>query len=206
MSTPNWAEILEAIGSLVVAVLAIWGDQVRAWLFGPKLELSLAHDVPDLTNRNDGKKALFYHLRITNHGHTLAEAVTVRCTSIWRKAADGKYRSEQLLYPVLLRWTPAELGRVLVSVRTSDVCDLGSLVENEARFEIAALVRPNNFRGSVAGNESIVVGIEAIGKNVTSKPYFVEISWDGVWSPNINEMAAQHLVVRPANRRDIASL
>lgn len=206
VSTPNWAEVLEAVGTLMVAILAIWGDELRTWLLGPRLDISVAHAVPTVTQWTQTKKMVYYHhLRITNKRRGLAESVRVVCTEIWKKASDGRFHSENLSYPVQFPWTPQQLGQFAVNIRTYAVCDLGFLTDGDDKFQLATFAgRPNNFKGFVGKGETIMVGVEVVGKNVASKkPYLVEISWDGEWIADRDEMAKKHLIVGPGDPKDV---
>ena len=82
------------------------------------------------------------------------------------------------------------------TVSTTDTCDLGFLEEGAPQFNVSLYVTPNNFRGFVGRDEAMRVHVVARAENAETKtPLILEISWDGVWSPNMDEMQ-RHLVVR----------
>jgi hypothetical protein len=53
-------QIFVALGTIAVAVLAIWGDWIRDKLAGPKLRLALLDAEGTVTHRRDGKKGHHY--------------------------------------------------------------------------------------------------------------------------------------------------
>jgi hypothetical protein len=78
-------------------------------------------------------------------------------------------------------------------------CDLGFLDETGKEFVITTYENPNNFGGRLAAGQVLRVHLNASADNFASESTLVlEISWDGKWSPNANEMQ-KHLVIRELN-------
>jgi len=72
---------------------------------------------------------------------------------------------------------------------------LDEAATNRSFFPAIAVV-PNNFRGRVERNECVRLEIVATGQNIFSlKPAVFEVSWDGEWTENQEEMR-RHLVIR----------
>ena len=186
-----------AIGTVAVAILAIWGEKFREWLAGPDLEFKLHNARGDLTNRQNGQRTLYYHVRIENKRRWApARRVRILCTSISKRAPDGSFVKEPLIIPVQLTWAFPSFHELLPNVATNDVSDLGFLDEKGGHFKLSLYIYPNNFCGSISANEAMCVSLIASADNFTSKsPYNLEISWDGKWSPNLEEMQ-KHLVIK----------
>jgi hypothetical protein len=196
------AGVFTAIGTVGVAVFAIWGDFFKYKLAGPQLTLSLNDPRGDLTARANNTQAYFFHLKVRN-GRLWSPAKDVRVLldRIARRRPDGSFLVETLVYPLPLIWTPMEVGDFQRTVSDIETCDLGFLDQNADRFRLSTLVMPNNVKGYVRSGEAIRIRIIASGQNTTSsKPLFIEIAWDGVWSANKEEMQ-NHLVVK-----EVASL
>jgi len=191
------AGMLTALGTIAVAVLAIWGDFFRYKLAGPQLSLALHDARGDPTHRTNGTLAFFFHLKVRNRRlWSPAKDVRVLLERIARRRPDGSFLAEHLVYPLTLIWTPMEVGDFQRTVGGIETCDLGFLDQGSDRFRISALIVPNNVHASVRANEAIRVQIAATGQNVTSsKPLFLEIAWDGNWTANREEMQ-QHLVIK----------
>ncbi len=191
------AQIFTAIGTISVAILAIWGDKIRAAIAGPKLELKLRDIRGDLTFRANQKRTIYYHLQLTNKRKwSPAKYVRVLVTGIAKKRPDGTYFPEPLPIPVQLTWAIPQFHELLPTIATNDVCDLGFLDEDAQRFNLSLYVVPNNFRGYVESGQSMRVSIVTSAHNYQSKsPFVLEVAWDGTWSSDMDEMQ-RHLVIK----------
>lgn len=191
------AKVFAAIGTVTVAILAIWGEKVRAAIAGPKLELKLRDARGDLTFRANQKRTVYYHIKLTNKRRwSPAKRVRVLVTGIEKRRPDGTYFPEPLIAPLQLTWVSPQFHELLPTIATSDVCDLGFLDEDAQRFTISLYDVPNNFRGYVEPGQSMRVSIVASAHNYESKsPLALEISWDGMWSSDMDELQ-RHLVIK----------
>jgi len=200
MTLDAWIQLAVAVGTLAVAVLAIWGDQVRHLLdLGPHLNLSLHEPSGELVDipEADGTttQARYYHLRVNNsHRWTLATNVRLVIIGLARPAADGALILQPLIGPQQLMWRQASHHTTFSVVGPDDFCDLGYLKRGE-HFRLTPFVPLNGSSGSVMANERILVELRALADNAESPSIFVEISWDGRWSEDTGEMG-RHLVVK----------
>ena len=196
------ASLFAAIGTVAVAILAIWGDRVRDYLLGPRLALALVNESGDLTQRANGARVYYFHLRVTNGNRRLpAQGVRVVVQGISKRAPSGAFVQQPLVYPLQLVWTPMEPGEIERTVVQNSTCDFGFLDEtgNQRAFQLAIALLPNNVRGHVGRDECVRFEVVATGQNVFSlKPTVVEVSWDGQWTENQEEMK-RHLVIRPVS-------
>lgn len=191
------AVVFTAIGTVAVAILAIWGDRIRDRLFGPRLELSLVDLKGDLTVRANGSKVYYYHLRVKNgRGRNAARGARVLLHGLTRRTPSGHFVREPLVYPLQFIWTPMEPGEVERTLVDTSTCDFGFVGQFDLIFRPALLVVPNNFRGLVEKDGCVRYEIAATGQNVlSSMPIVLEVSWDGHWTENQEEMQ-RHLVIR----------
>jgi hypothetical protein len=184
-----WAA-LTAIGTLAVAVVAIWGDWIRARLAGPQITLALRDARGDLTTRNDGRKEIYFHISVKNHRlWSPAEAVRVLVVGVAKRRPDGSYLAEPLIAPLQLTWAFPSFHELFPTIADSDTCDFGALDEQTKVFRLTTYITPNNFRGTVIGGEAIRATLVASAHNARSKPLVVEVSWDGVWTTDLEETA-----------------
>lgn len=197
------AQVFAAVGTVAVAILAVWGDKVRAIIAGPKLELELYDPRGDLTVRGDQTRAIYYHIKVTNRRRwSPARRVRVLVTGIEKKRPDGTFSPEPLMIPLQLAWAfslaSPQFHELLPTIGTTRICDLGFVDEGAQRFTLSPYVLPNNFRGYVSKGEPLRVSLIASGDNFESEfPLIVEISWDGKWSSDLDEMK-KHFVVKEA--------
>jgi hypothetical protein len=197
LSTETVAAVFTAVGTVAVAILAIWGDKVRDSIAGPKLDLSLRDGRGDLNVRADGLKTIYYHIFVSNRRTwSPARAVRILVTSIEKRRPDGTYLPETVVAPLQLTWAFPRFHELLPTVVKEDTCDLGFLVEKGNRFTLSTYITPNNFRGYIEAGESMRVHLVAAAHNFySSAPIILEISWDGIWKDNLEEMQ-RHFVVK----------
>jgi hypothetical protein len=192
------AAVFTAIGTVSVAVLAIWGDFFRYKFARPKLELWLNNPRGDLTSRANKTLAYFFHLKVRNRRQwSPARSVRVQLKRIARGRPDGSFLGEPLVYPLPFIWTPMELREFERTITNTETCDFGFLDQNADKFMLSTLLIPNNFQGYVRRDEAIRVHIVAFGQDgSSSKPLFLEIAWDGVWTAD-KDAQQKHLVIKP---------
>jgi hypothetical protein len=118
------AEWLTGLGTIAVAVLAIWGDRVRSWFISPKLHVELNEAKGDLTKTVNGTKARYYHLRVSNTGNAAAANCRVILRDIQRKDQTGQFHPVQYV-PLQLTWTPGWLPIFAQNISKDAVADFG---------------------------------------------------------------------------------
>src|SRR5580698_2738605 len=95
------AAVFTAIGTVSVAVFAIWGNFFRLKLAGPQLGLTLNNPRGDLTPRANQTLAYFFHLKAQNRRlWSAAFSVRVQLVRIARRRPDGSFLIEPLVYPL----------------------------------------------------------------------------------------------------------
>ena len=188
---------LIAIGTILVSILAIWGDWFRNKFAGPKLSIYL-HDIQGhLTKFSDGNEVWFYHIVIKNQRKWFpAKKVRVLCPELYKKAADGSFIKEQLIVPIQLKWTPSEFSDPHQDIIDYKICDIGFIKENSNSFILTSYWYPSYYKGIVEAGESMRIKLSLEGDNfISTAPYYLEISWNGKWSKSSEEMK-KHLVIK----------
>jgi hypothetical protein len=112
-----------ALGSLGIVALALCGDQIKDWWYGPKLKLSVQLEPPFCQRLSSGT---WFRVKIENTGKTAARGVEVWIVDLSRHV-QGVFLSQDLV-PVPLMWT--HTGKTTAdSVNPSfhRYADLGSL-------------------------------------------------------------------------------
>lgn len=196
-----WSLLIQgavALGTLMVAlfaiIIAIWGDRMRSWGFGPKLKLSLLNPKGERNDLNDGRLCRNYHLLVINTRRAPAHNVQVFLTKIFRSAADGSLVDRSFSGPLQLTWQFPENNPQSLLIGPKRVCDLGRIIRGQP-FELMLYFTPNSFDKNVAANQKIQVELLAVAGNGESKPTRIEIAWDGNWSDDTIEMS-RNLVVK----------
>ena len=106
-----------AVGTIAVAVLAIWGDRIIDFLNPAKARIVL-HNID---GRKEGGPAqggtvISYHLKVVNttRWKTLQNC-RVPPTDVLRKGADGRFYADLCPVPRQFVWAPSELAPIAVS-------------------------------------------------------------------------------------------
>jgi hypothetical protein len=192
------AAVFTAIGTVAVAILAIWGPSIKTRIAGPRLEISLRDSRGDLNVRADKKATIYYHLSVRNlRAWSPAEAVRVLVVSVAKRRADGSYFPEPIVAPLQLMWAfPGSHEQFPTIAAIPETCDFGYLEEGSGLFRLSTYIVPNNFRGHIARGDAMQVRVIVAAHNSRSvKPLLIEISWDGEWSTDLDEMQ-RHLVIK----------
>ena len=184
-----------AIGSIVVSILAIWGDFIRSKIAPPLLRINLNSFEGDPTKSHDGRKFRFYHLCVKNNRiWSIANNVVVNINLLEKPGPDGEWQSAMYCGKIPLAWQFGEVYSSLPSIGKEHICDLGHIAE-ENKFKLKTRISPNNFDGSVDKNEKIRVHLQAVADNAKSNILILEIAWNGKWSSGSKEMA-KNLIIK----------
>lgn len=197
--------VLQGIGALVqtaVAVLAIWGNQIRALLVGPKLIIELDSPRGQRTfYSGDETPVRYFHLKVSNR-RSGAPAINTQVILL-SITSPNKYNNQKLL-PVCGRLPfPWKFGggRPYSIIGPVDYCDLGRLPQN-GDFELL-VERYNVVRDFVLirGKQEATIEVMAIASNGQSAPEKFRIFWDGEWPENEDEVTT-HIKIDHLTKRD----
>jgi hypothetical protein len=186
-----------AIGTIVVAILAIWGDSIRAKFNGPKLSLVPLNLKGLVVPLSDGKLSIYYHLKVENKRSTInATNCRVNLKKILRKGPNGDFLDERLIVPLTFKWGPSEITPLYVNLRKEQVLDFGIAIQGEDHFRPVLHSYTNNFKGLVRKGEVFRFGLEIVSDNfVSPKLQVFEVAWNGQWSEDL-EIMAQNLQIQ----------
>ncbi|MFQ5892293.1 MAG: hypothetical protein ACE5HW_05820, partial [Candidatus Methanofastidiosia archaeon] len=144
----------------------------------------------------NGTPSIYYHIKIKNkRERALSKHVEILCTDISRRAPDGSFKPEPLGAPVQLTWAYSH-QELFLNIHSEKICDIGHINKSNRKFLLSLYRYPNNFRGWIKANMAMRISLKAFAENFTSKsPYILEISYDGEWSDDREEMQ-KHLVIK----------
>ena len=204
MTTKDYLELtiqsLIAFGTILVAVLAVWGERFRSWLAAPRLEIKLRDIRGELTKFQTGASVRYYHIRVYNQrSWASARNVRVLLRSLSKPAADGRFLQDTQITDLQLTWRYPQLGPMYRIVGQEELCDFGCVTKDA--FQLSTYVIPNNFTGVLAQPGTLRAEILAIADNGQSRPLHLEVSWDGQWVDGEAEMA-RHLIIRDVSVDD----
>src|SRR5450755_1028384 len=112
------ADWLVAIGTLVLAAVAVFQDTIRSWFYRPSLCVSIKTAPPDcvsvpFTNKDSGEfiaDCIYMRLRIENTGNATAKNCEVYAQELRRQRADGAWERVSAFPPMNLKW--ANIGTI----------------------------------------------------------------------------------------------
>jgi hypothetical protein len=190
-------EGLTALGTIAVAIIAIWGDLIRNILIAPILILKLRDKRGNYTVTTQYKPLIFYHLIVHNESRSFpAKQVRVILTEIKRKISGSEFEKEPIISPLHLSWSPREVSEPYQNISEDRICDLGFLSQGENKFNLSVYWCPNNVRIYIGPEETMRIKLKIEGDNIRfGSPLILEIYWDGKWSINQQEME-RHLNIK----------
>jgi hypothetical protein len=187
---------LVALGTLLVAATAIWGEWFRAKFVPAKL--TLTGPIPEggfPTTYQTGARAMFVEFKVINHGPLSAKNCRVMLVGMSRRDASNNFQPVPMICPYQFTWSPMEFIPLIMTITREQQLDLGYVNENGQAFVPRLYYQHFNFRGLVGRNEAVRYEIQIEAENFTSPRYVVEVAWDGRWSFVPDEMR-RHLPIR----------
>ncbi len=123
-----------AVGTIVVTILAIWGERIRSLLSPPKLVLephnNFRGDANILKNSNGDifGRAMYFHLKVVNKRPWLPiKNCRVLLKGINRRGQDKDFHPSPLVVPAQMIWAPASFAPILVTITKEQILDLGNV-------------------------------------------------------------------------------
>lgn len=191
-----------ALGTVAVAVLAIWGERVRSWLAPPKLVLAEHNfrgdsNIFTTADGTHGARVMYYHLKVVNKRPWLpVRNCSVLLKDVSRRGPDNIFHPFPLVVPPQLVWAPASFAPILVTVTKEQILDLGLVIEGQDAFKPVLYSTPNDFSGFVKAGDAIRYELAIEADNYNSDKYQVfEVAWDGE-SEFQPEKMEKHLRIR----------
>jgi hypothetical protein len=192
-----------AVGTIAVAVMAIWGDYIRSKLAPPKLIIQPHNLRGTVTRFTGGPRVIYYHLKLVNLRPWLtAKNCRVLLRAIHRRGPNHQFGQIPLPVPPQYVWAPAGFTPAVTEITKDQILDFGSLIEGETLFKPVLYFYPNDFQGFIEAHEAVRYSLEIIAQGYTAKRYQVfEVAWDGTWSDNLDQMS-QSLTIREVSGED----
>lgn len=190
-------QLLTAIGTIAVVIIAIWGDWIKMKLTPPSLKIIVLNTRGELTNFSNGVRVIYYHLKVVNsRPWSIAKNCKVLLKAISKELPSGEFQNQPLNTNPSFIWTPAEITPQAINLAREQAFDFGFLQENGQDFRPVLNITPNNFQGFVRANQKIRFSLQVYADNYISEKYQVfEVAWNGNWSDNMDTMA-QNLTIR----------
>jgi hypothetical protein len=187
-----------AIGTLAVAIVAIWGDRLTNLLNPTRARIAL-HNIRGQKEGDpaNGGTVISYHLKVvsTTRWKTLQNC-RVLLTHIRRKGADGWFHDDPFPVPRQFVWAPSELSPLALNFSKEHIFDFGALWFKDAMFKPALAAQGGKFNADVGANQALRYRLQIVADNFNHHGGQVfEVAFDGTCSEDMDEMS-RHLVIR----------
>ena len=190
-----------ALGTIAVAILAIWGDWVRLKFAAPKLKIEIqdTKKEPEMVRYNDGKKGYYFHLKLTNKKiGRIAKNCKILLVAVAKQLPDGEFETIPFNSCYPFQWTPAGNNPFykIDFAWKEQLFDFGILGQDDVEFKPAIQWFHNDFEGYVKKGEIKRFYLQVLADNfIHGKPQVFEVAWNGQWTDNREEMK-RNLIVK----------
>ncbi len=182
-------QFFTAFGTILVAFIAIYGDSIKSKYLGPKLKIFLRDPCGEINYLKDKTPQIYHHLVIVNlRRSSKAHNVRVVLTKLFKQNNRHELVSQVLSGPLQLTWQFPNENPQYMAVGPDRISDLGFLTKGKDIYIPSLYFYPNNFTGFVCAGERIRLSIMASADNAESNELLIDISWNGQWSNDLNEM------------------
>jgi hypothetical protein len=203
MAVSAW---VSAIGTLVIAGAAIWGERIRAAVLRPNLHLKLASNVGEITElaRMEGGRvtallpARYFHLSVINRRRfPAAHEVQIFMTKLEIPGPDGQPRTIYSV-PLPLTWQYQALyPNPLRTVGYTTVAQADLFFVQPGMLQLTPVLVPNNLRNTFQPDAHFWITAIARGIDGESNSVRLKVDWDGTWERGDAEMT-HHLKITSA--------
>jgi hypothetical protein len=208
------AEWLVAVGTLVLATVAVFQETIRSWFYRPRFNVRVRCEPPDCVKipftHNGQFLADTVHLRIwvQNDGNATARNAEVYAKELTRQRADRLWESITAFPPMNLAW--ANVGEMYfpsISPRMGKHCDVAHITDPQHRahpligednpvlgltpqqvsLAFNLIVKPNH-RGHIVGPDTYRLALQIAAENARPVHRVVEINVPGPWYSDESKM------------------
>jgi hypothetical protein len=207
------AEWLVAVGTLVLALVAVFQETIRGWFYRPVFRVSTRTEPPHCVavpfTAPDGTfvaDSIYLRLWIENTGNATGRNVEVYAAELRRQRVDGTWERVSAFPPMNLKW--ANVGVVYFPTIAPEMgkhCDLGHIVDPARRHVVGEdaprlaltgqqtslafdlMVAPNH-RGHIIGPGDYHLDILVAAENARPVTRTVSISLTGTWDSDETRM------------------
>ncbi len=199
MDNSDKINIISAISNSVLAVVAIFGETIKSWIYSPRIEIFLNNQCGDFTNMANEidrfNSAYCYHLSIINKKpKSVANNCYVQIVQIDKLTEKGRKRID-LNVPVYIRLVPNELREFTINLSHERQIDFGYLKKGGNAFTPWLQTYPNNFKGHVESETTLIYSLQVFADSYKSEIFEFSVYWNGVFDENPEQMS-KNLVIK----------
>ncbi len=176
-------EGLTAFGTIMVAVLAIWGDVIKKLIFKPRLIIKLEKPHREFGNHTS-LPAWYYHLSVIN---TKPNNPALNCKVLLKKVITTEGEEIPIQFDLSFFWSPSDRTKESENVFKSKTFDFVVLMhENKI---VPSLVRGLSLanKEKINAGQSVTFILQAVANELQSRPQSFKVSWNGIWPTDETE-------------------
>ena len=218
---------ISALGTLILGVLAIFGNKIRAWFFRPKLDLELKNDLPfkELIRENEGSESdpersyQELRLKVINNGHESGRNCKIFVDVIYMKrdSTSEFYKYKEFL-PREFYWcsepkkktidifpkipTYALIAQIKEKTKVSSQSSSQTSLSDESSNCLYLMVDSLGGEGSLIKFEKGVILFPLVlySENISAPiKKFMKIFWDG---SELSDLGAAHFDMELLGEKD----
>ena len=197
-------QVFVAVGTIAIAILAVWGEWFRMKFASPKLMLEPYNLRGTVTRFTGGPRVIYYHLRVVNTRQwSIAKNCRIILRELYKRLPNNDFEKVPIFVPPQFVWAPAEMTPPVVELSTQQILDFGRIVENDKSFQPVLYSYPNDFQEFVNANEAVRYALEIKADGFSAKHLQVfEVAWNGKWSDNLDVMS-RNLTIKEVDKISI---
>ncbi len=213
-----------AICSVVLALVAIFGNQISRLLRRPKFLVHVNPNLPHchktiITEKKTGHNiadCYYFRILIENEGKTSAKNVEVFAKRLLKKESDGKYQTVGSFSPINLVWS--NVGVMLfpaIHPEAEKHCDVFHIIDpsnrskakgenpqwnipaNKAILSFDTIVKSNTL-GYLQPSGGYYLEILVAAENSKTLPVKIRIKTDGDWFDDEEQMLKSGIIFKKA--------
>lgn len=223
-----WFQGIIAIGTLVLAFLAIFGHNLRMWLFQPKIKVYLDKEIPFLElieefkeKETSSSKTQYQEIRvkITNSGKTSTKSCRVLTDVIYKQRAGSEdmYKLKSII-PTEFYWSSGDnkldlLPNIPYYISIARIAESseqinfdqskGELVNTKPNYELFLTIEERAQKGKYipVGKGKLIFPIIVYAENLSNPiKKYIEIFWD---ADTPNDISASHFNICFVNETEL---
>ncbi|MGC9994616.1 MAG: hypothetical protein ABSE79_04790 [Terriglobia bacterium] len=179
---------IQAAATLGVVLLALFGTQLRAWLWPPNLYATLAdpegeptgYKGKDADGKEVGEITHYFHLRVANSRKwSPATDVSLHLVAIEEPGPDDKLETRwvgNVEFPWRHRKHYPEAQRRIGKSIDYDLCTL-----SQSGVRLYPIAAPNSFKSRWEHKCRFVACFEIHSTEIDVASIRIQIAWDGIW-------------------------
>jgi hypothetical protein len=202
-SFQNWLMVLGtwvmAVGSVIVAFLAVYGDTIRKRLLRPRVVVEPT-GVPYLILWE--RPRYYLHVRLSNLGKVTARNCRVMLRGAAKKQLNGEFLPLLVPLPLQFTWSPSEMPPSFRDIAPSanDVIDLGFVDKGADTFKLQFYVTPSGQDHPIKPTDVVRYSLQVVADDYASPIQPFEAAWDGRWDDNPTTMR-DYLTIRDVTQK-----